>query len=73
MRSKAIPQHGASWKVKPRGVVLLVGDNDAGRVLIEALLKLAGPRADDEVPLGEFFERLRLRRDTLAATDAANG
>jgi hypothetical protein len=44
--------------VKTRKLVVLVDDNDAGRLLVRAVLQLARLRADSDVGARELLDRL---------------
>jgi hypothetical protein len=61
--------------VKTRKLVVLVDDNDAGRLLVRAVLQLAGLRADSDVAARELLERLSpstITRVTAPGADATN-
>lgn len=61
------------WNVKTRRLLVLVDDNEAGRLLVRAVLQLAGLRADSDVASRELLERLSpptIRQVTAPAADA---
>jgi hypothetical protein len=66
------PRRGMIWNVKTRKLVVLVDDNDAGRLLVRAVLQLAGLRADSDVAARELLERLSPRTITRIKAPAAD-